>query len=157
MRVWYLAGLALLFGACGAGTEAADSSTTIPQEVETTVPTFDTTAPPGNPGLNAPRIEVQEAIGGDVSSAVLERVLADAAERLAVAADTLEVVRTEVVDWPDGSLGCPEPGNLYTQAIVPGYRVVVSDGTHRLDYHLSETGTMKVCTGPSLGGTSPDS
>jgi hypothetical protein len=35
------------------------------------------------------------------------------------------VVQAEAVTWPDGALGCPEPGIVYTQALVPGYWVVV--------------------------------
>jgi hypothetical protein len=30
--------------------------------------------------------------------------------------DQREVVSAKAVTWSDGSLGCPEPGKLYTQA-----------------------------------------
>lgn len=35
-------------------------------------------------------------------------------------------LRIRSVDWPDGSLGCPQPGQEYTQAVVKGYFVSFS-------------------------------
>jgi predicted small lipoprotein YifL len=60
---------------------------------------------------------------------------ADAAERTGVAEDEVTFVSFEMVTWPDGSLGCPEPDTMYTQALVEGYRIVLeADGTP-LTYH----------------------
>ncbi len=41
-----------------------------------------------------------------------------------VAAD-VRVVRVSRFNWPNSALGCPEPGVLYTQMIVPGYLVLL--------------------------------
>jgi hypothetical protein len=60
---------------------------------------------------------------------------ADAAERTGVAEDEVTFVSFEMVTWPDGSLGCPEPDMMYTQALIEGYRIVLeADGT-QLTYH----------------------
>jgi hypothetical protein len=37
----------------------------------------------------------------------------------------LIVVMTAQRDWPDASLGCPEPGHAYAQIITPGYVVTL--------------------------------
>ena len=42
------------------------------------------------------------------------------------------LMRAERVEWNDGSLGCPEPGIAYTQAIVPGYNFVYEVGRRLL-------------------------
>ena len=47
------------------------------------------------------------------------------ARDLGVEAGALVVRKVEAVEWPDTSLGCPKKGMLYTQVIVPGYRVVL--------------------------------
>ena len=60
---------------------------------------------------------------------------ADAAERTGVAAEDIEMVRFEMVTWPDGALGCPEPGGSYTMALVDGYRLVVEADGEELTYH----------------------
>ncbi len=60
---------------------------------------------------------------------------ADAAERAGVPAADVEMVRFEMVTWPDGALGCPVPGESYTMALVEGYRLVVEAGGEELTYH----------------------
>jgi hypothetical protein len=53
----------------------------------------------------------------------------DLAERLGVDAATIEVATVRDVTWPDGSMGCPQPGQMYTQALVDGaYLELVHDG-----------------------------
>lgn len=54
-------------------------------------------------------------------------------------------VRTERVTWRDGALGCPSPDRLYTQALVPGWRIVVADGSRRATYHASRGGRWLLC------------
>lgn len=49
--------------------------------------------------------------------------------------DDIEVVVHEEVTWRDGSLGCPEPGMHYTQALVEGYRIVLRADGEELAYH----------------------
>lgn len=68
----------------------------------------------------------------------------DAARRSGVAAADLRVISVEDVTWSDGSLGCPQPGRLYTQALVPGHRVHIAapgalDAPMR--YHISTRGS----------------
>ncbi|MCS7177731.1 MAG: hypothetical protein RML46_05295 [Anaerolineae bacterium] len=47
------------------------------------------------------------------------------AEQRGIPPEEIRVVSWEPVDWPDTSLGCPEPGMVYAQVIVPGYQVVL--------------------------------
>lgn len=77
-------------------------------------------------------------------------VLADAASRTGLASETLVVERAEAVTWPDGALGCPKPGVMYTQALVAGYRVVIRAGDERLSYHANRKGYWTYCPSPSI-------
>ena len=77
--------------------------------------------------------------------ALLAKVLADAAERSGLAQDELAVSDSRQVTWGDGSLGCPEPGMNYTQALVPGWHVLVVAGEARLDYRLAAQGYFRLC------------
>ena len=65
----------------------------------------------------------------------------DLAARLEISADEIQVVSIEAVEWPDASLGCPEPGMSYAQVITPGYRIVLEAGGEEYEYH---TGTSSV-------------
>ncbi len=55
------------------------------------------------------------------------------AEDRGIPPEEIAVVSWEPVDWPDTSLGCPEPGMMYAQVIVPGYLVIleVQGGLYR--------------------------
>jgi thiamine pyrophosphate-dependent acetolactate synthase large subunit-like protein len=65
----------------------------------------------------------------------------------AQARTTLPVVLigSEDVTWRDGSLGCPQRGMAYTQALVPGYRVRLQAGDRAFDYHASARGALVLC------------
>lgn len=80
-------------------------------------------------------------IPGDVRRAVV----ADAAKRFKVAASSVVLARAEQVTWPDASLGCPEPGTMYTQALVPGFRVVAKTTEGELQYHTDASGIVRSC------------
>ncbi|WP_026369158.1 hypothetical protein [Kallotenue papyrolyticum] len=49
--------------------------------------------------------------------------------------EAIEVIDAEAVEWPDSSLGCPQPGMMYMQVITPGYRVVLEHGGQRYTFH----------------------
>lgn len=93
------------------------------------------------------------------NKAVVDEVLADASRRTRRAVGELKVVSNESVTWPDGSLGCPEPGMAYTMALVPGYRIVIDADGERLVYHTSRRGYFVLCpasraVGPASGSSS---
>jgi len=48
---------------------------------------------------------------------------------------TIEVVEARYVTWPNGAMGCPEPDMMYTQALVPGYRILLRSGGETFAYH----------------------
>ena len=65
--------------------------------------------------------------------------IADMAEHLNVQAEQVTVVELEEVTWPDASLGCPLPGMMYAQVLVPGYRVTLEAVGRRFEYHTDRT------------------
>jgi hypothetical protein len=80
-----------------------------------------------------------------VPASVLGPIVADAATRAGVDVSELVVVHAAPVEFNDGSLGCPEPGMGYTQAIVPGYQVIVEHDGAQLDYRASGPGAFRLC------------
>jgi hypothetical protein len=120
----------LVLGACAA--EAAPSP---PADPSPTASQADETAEPVTPVA-------------DISEAGLAAVVARAAEEAGVAIDEVRVVSAEEVTWPDGSLGCPEPGMGYTQALVAGFRVVLEIGGDELNFHAAQGGEFRFCEDP---------
>jgi hypothetical protein len=79
-------------------------------------------------------------------------IVADAATIAGVDPDAVKLVSVKPVTWPDGSLGCPKPGVMYTQSVVPGFHVIVRAGDQKLDYRVGRAGTAKRCdSGASTG------
>lgn len=76
---------------------------------------------------------------------IIEAATQDAATRMNIDRAAIEVVRAEQVTWSDGSLGCPAPGMLYTEALVPGYRVLLRAGDETFDYHAAANGHLALC------------
>jgi hypothetical protein len=69
---------------------------------------------------------------------LLSQVLADASERTGVPVKALVVASSSARTWRDGSLGCPEPGMYYTQALVSGWQLVIRAGEQTLDYRMGD-------------------
>ena len=70
-----------------------------------------------------------------------------------MSADSIEVLRAEEVTWPDGSLGCPQPGQSYPPAMVDGYRVILQHGGRIYLYHAGGAGPIFLCpSGEKDGG-----
>ena len=98
----------------------------------------------GTPGVPA---------GDPVTLAELPRelrriVVADAAKKLGVKESAIVLTRAEHVTWNDGALGCPQPGMGYSQALVPGYRVVARTDARELVYHTDESRGAVACPQP---------
>lgn len=82
---------------------------------------------------------------GEVPQEILALFRDDLARRALVKPETITVVSATEQQWPDGSLGCPKPGQMYTQMIVPGYRVVLQAGGEKYAYHSDQRGNFVVC------------
>lgn len=59
----------------------------------------------------------------------------DLQKRLEITEAEIDLVSVENVTWSDGSLGCPRPGMMYTQALVDGYRIVLAVDEEQYFYH----------------------
>ncbi|MGI6208127.1 MAG: hypothetical protein ACOYEW_07915 [Anaerolineae bacterium] len=71
---------------------------------------------------------------------------ADLARTLGLSPDEVEVIKVESVQWPDASLGCPEPGKVYAAVITPGYRIILQAAGRRYEYR-SDRRRVRRCLG----------
>ena len=76
----------------------------------------------------------------------LQAVLSDAAKRTGTHARDLKIVRTEQKNWPNGGLGCPRPGEMYTQIITPGWLIEIRSGERVLEYHTDGKERFVLCS-----------
>jgi hypothetical protein len=92
-------------------------------------------------------------VTGEVPGAVIGRardLLAATIGAGPAASATVEIA--EAVTWPDGSLGCPQPGLFYVQMVTPGYRVVLASEGTRYTFVGSVAGELRACDRPRPGG-----
>lgn len=84
----------------------------------------------------------------DTSGPAAEAVT-DLARRLDLPRDEIEVVSVEEVTWSDGSVGCAEEGKAYTQALVPGHRIVLRAEGRTHEYHAGGSRGVFLCERPT--------
>ena len=82
---------------------------------------------------------------GQLPQGILDPILKEAARLANVDRDQLVIVRAESVVWNDGSLGCPEPGVMYTQALVNGYWIVIEAAGKQYDFRVGSGGSFRFC------------
>ena len=128
-RVAVLLSVVILSACAVSGDEGSSTTSTAPGGPDTTAgPETTTTQPEETTTVpTAPASTVEEAV----------TLLA---AHLRVDVEEIGVVKAEAVTWPDSSLGCPEPGELYTQALVDGSQVVLRHGDRMYDYHAGSDG-----------------
>ena len=122
----------------GGGWERPD----IPGVVTDTSPPGESESPLPEPGgtplspLPRPPLEITDV------------VVSYLAARLGVSPDEISVLSIEPAQWRDTSLGCPQPGMMYAQVIVPGYRAILEVGGKQYEVHTDEQGQrMVTCSG----------
>ena len=93
-----------------------------------------TSAPKVNPTAPAWPAEAQPLV--DLARAELAKV---------VAATDIEVVKVEAVQWRDGCLECAKAGEMCTDAIVPGYRIVLRAAGVEYEYRTDGKQTVRPC------------
>ena len=116
---------------------------------------------PTSPPISAPTEPPTEP--PTLPSDPVEQAKADLVAHLRVDPAQVTVVSTGDVTWRDGSLGCPEPGMFYTQALIPGTRTILEVAGKQYHYHSvggrapfrCENPQPPVCGGSSIGSVLP--
>ena len=133
-RVAPLAALLLLV-ACAAPAGAPSAS---PTEPAGSRPPFETVTP-----------SPSEAAGAGAPDGLPEgawtAIIDDLSRRLGEPVVDPTVISAVAKTWNDGSLGCPQPGELYTQALVDGFQVVLEVDEEQFDYRVGGGTDVRLC------------
>ncbi|MBP1466570.1 hypothetical protein EYB53_012715 [Candidatus Chloroploca sp. M-50] len=70
---------------------------------------------------------------------------ADLIKRTGASFAAISLHLADEVVWPDGSLGCPEPGQNYLQVLTPGYQIVLKLDEQFYDYHTDTRTAVILC------------
>lgn len=123
-----------------AGSEAGEPDATATEPSATRAPFTTTTPLPSEAAIDAP---------GDVPDATWTAIIHALEDELDQSLDQsdVELVSAEAVTWNDGSLGCGKPGEVYTQALVDGYQVIIEVDGERYDYRIGSGTDVRLCEG----------
>ena len=77
----------------------------------------------------------------------------DTASREGVPPEQVVVAAWSPVTWTDGSLGCPQEGMSYTQALVEGELLILRVGAELFQYHARTGSPFTYCATPTAGYT----
>lgn len=136
----------LVVTACaGSGSSTMDPSQPASREPGATRQPFQTVPPLETSG--------QVPAGPDgIPGAVWAAVVEDVTRRVGAPIPDPDVIEATAVTWNDGSLGCPVPGQMYTQALVDGYQVIVEVDGEQFDYRIGGSTDIRLCESPLEGG-----
>ncbi|HUX76527.1 MAG TPA: hypothetical protein VMY40_07820 [Anaerolineae bacterium] len=76
------------------------------------------------------------------------------AAELDISSEEVTVLSSERVEWPDASLGCPQPGMVYAQVVTPGYLFLLEAAGDQYEVHTDLTEQSVVICHPSSGDLS---
>lgn len=159
--------LVVAVAACGGGVTTEDDAATIDGSTSSTAPVAPadatTSTSEGEPddqgnttsttgdregasdANDEPAKDPERVPTDEVPPDLLAVIVADAAGRAGVASADVVVSMARAVQWPDASLGCPQPGMSYAQVVTAGYHVQVSAGGSVHDYRADASGSFFVC------------
>lgn len=146
--------LILALTGCGSSQTDTAKSPGLPVPDATLIPAQPTQATPDRISTTmtklperVPTTEVTTPLTGEVPSELLNTIITDLGKRVGVSLEKISVTQAQGIIWNNGSLGCPQPGEMYTQALVNGYWMILEIEGQKYDYRASETGYFFLCEG----------
>lgn len=89
---------------------------------------------------------------------VANAVLQDLARRQGISVRKLKITQYNQKTWSNGCLELPQPDEVCTEALVPGWRVVVSNGKQNWVYHTNSNGrSLRLASGNTASDKLPTS
>ncbi len=86
------------------------------------------------------KLETPSKTVNDLPKVVKSAVLSDATKRAGTPVGKLRIIKSQKQSWADSCLGLAEPDKICAQVIVPGWKVIVSDGQNELIYRTDNKG-----------------
>ena len=81
----------------------------------------------------------------DLPASIVDPVVAEVARLANVPVDQVTIRSAEAMTFPDGGLGCPQPGMAYTQVMVDGFKIVAEAAGTTYDFRGTGPGSFRRC------------
>ena len=80
---------------------------------------------------------------------LIDIALKDLSERIDTPSEQITVVEGRLVEWPDASMGCPEPDMIYIQVPMDGAIILLEAGGEIYQYHTGGEVEVFLCENPA--------
>ena len=110
------------------------------KETEAIPPQAPSTVPP------APQQQPAEPTP-DLEAPYIRAAIEDLMLRMNISPTVITVQTVEAVNWSSSSLGCPQPGVMYSDVIEPGYLVTLEALGTIYEYHTDQQIQVVLCCG----------
>jgi hypothetical protein len=151
--VWiFLSILLVLVSGCAPSPADAPSEPQAPPAEETSAPAISTSPAQGDVTEMTP-----STLAGAGMQDLIDKAIADLAQRLSIPTDQIKSMEAREVVWPDASLGCPQPDMVYEQVPVEGLLIRLSVGKEIYFYHTGSAADPFLCesTSPVFHNATP--
>lgn len=146
------AAILLTASACASSTDGSGASSDTPAPATSTTAPSTTGAGSATPGPTAsetPSTGASGTLPADLRTRPeVAAAISDAASRANVAPEAVLIAAWSPVTWNDGSLGCPQKGMVYTQALVDGELLMLRVEQTLFQYHAGSGGAFTYCAAP---------
>lgn len=150
-----IAGLVFLLAGCGAA-ETPTSPVISPSPTSSLPPTnspsptnspVPTSSPsPTSNAVVSPTTNSSPPITGPSTDVLVARAREQVARYLNIAPEAVTLQSATPQEWSTGALGCPVPGQVYTQVITPGYLLIFTANNQRYEVHTNDrSDTLILC------------
>ena len=102
-------------------------------------------APPEPPAASQPAVMTPETESSKSNPDAEQAAQDVAAEALGVAPEDVTVLEIESREYPDASLGCPQPDMMYAQMLTSGYQATVEVDGETYDLRMDTKGNGFIC------------
>ena len=91
-----------------------------------------------------PPPSMPQAIDDELAD-LIQRTRADLSGHLNIAESEVQLLEWRNGTWRDGSMGCPQPGMMYTMSLIPGYQLIFEAQGEKYYYHTRKANDFILC------------
>lgn len=135
------AGIALVELAVGMATSAPSPANTLSNQFPTQTSHVELAGQPSGSLI----AKEDESTGDDIKllpQSVTDTIFKEVSQKSGIENSKLRIVKVERETWSDGCLGLAGANTMCTQAMVPGWRVIVGSGEQRWVYRANASGSL---------------
>lgn len=130
------------------GSSDTDSDQTSAPDDDAASETEGTIVNPPDDGAAATALPTNEVPAEIQDAEETRAAVADLAEREGVDESEVTVAGYREVTWRSGAIGCPEPGQMYTMALVPGRQLILAVDDTLFAYNAAQDKGYAFCAAP---------